>query len=655
MYTVRNRQSHGLSIAFRIVLFSLAVTVCFHLSLIRGHLRPSAATHDAVPMPHKPSPAATEIPDGNCRLEREGLLIALKGIRMAPEDLSYPKDFLGFEDLILPSLNNLLADPAACGPWTRDLIGLLKSGCDPARFLSRILWNSDGIPAVQGDGAMPSSMPPEAQGLEGHWAEMLEPLRFALSETAQICQEVKGRKKLVLRACASVLSGQEKAQEKFLEKISGALKEIASDDIFRAGFRLYDRMIRTVHAFEAMNIKALPSSRQDFENEACRASGGILHMEQHPNGMIIVGGPGTNRYEGRFLLIIDTGGDDVYRMAEGRPGGVSAVMDLAGNDSYEGGNYALASGLFGVGILIDCSGDDVYRGGNFSCGCGIAGMGLLEDLAGHDAYHGGCVSQGAGAFRGAGFLFDRAGHDAYQVDLYGQGYGAALGAGLLWEGGGSDQYRAGGRYRDVRERRRYFRSQSQGCGMGFRPAVPGGAGVLFDLAGDDAYEGDYFVQGTGSWYGLGLLLDLAGNDCYRARRYAQGAGVHVSTGILVDQSGDDDYRAWGVSQGTGHDLAVGFFRDGDGDDVIESDWLSRGAGSANGVGIFLEMAGADTYNGEERECNGAGRKQRSFGSVGLFMDFGGDDLYGKVGRNRGSWLQSEYGIGIDIEKSGDFD
>jgi hypothetical protein len=483
----------------------------------------------------------------------------------------------------------------------------------------------------------------------------VESLYPALEETVRRCGEAAGAKKRVRAACLDLLSGRDRAEEDRLEQTARLLKGIDAEPALEGGFLLYHRMMREIETLRAMDFSAAAPLSGGFESDACRVSGEVLYHAKRPGGHVVVGGTGQNLYDGRFLLIIDPAGDDRYRLSGSAPGAVSVILDLAGDDVYGGDDFSVASGLFGVGLLIDDGGHDTYRAGDFSCGCGIAGLGILEDRSGDDVYAGGCVSQGAGAFHGAGLLYDRAGRDRYRVDLYGQGFGTALGAGLLWDGSGGDTYDAGGKYRDIREQRKYFRSLSQGCGMGLRPAVPGGAGILFDRAGDDIYRGDYFVQGTGSWYGLGALLDLAGDDVYQARRYSQGAGIHASAGILADEAGDDVYRAWGVSQGTGHDLAVGFLREAGGTDRFEADWLSRGAGSANGIGIFLELAGDDAYGGEQRESNGAGRRHRSFGSVGLFVDYSGEDRYEKTGRNRGTWLQADYGIGIDIENSADFD
>ena len=77
--------------------------------------------------------------------EARGLMTALKGIRMTPADLSYPKDFLGLGENALPSLNHLLENPLACGAWARETIALLTPGNEPERFVSWILSRDEAM------------------------------------------------------------------------------------------------------------------------------------------------------------------------------------------------------------------------------------------------------------------------------------------------------------------------------------------------------------------------------------------------------------------------------------------------------------------------------------------------------------------------------
>ena len=81
----------------------------------------------------------------------------------------------------------------------------------------------------------------------------------------------------------------------------------------------------------------------------------VLHVEETPYGMIVIGGAGPNTYEldHRFGLVIDLGGDDLYRgkiaASTDADHGNAVVIDLGGNDTYDGSPLGLATGRLGVG------------------------------------------------------------------------------------------------------------------------------------------------------------------------------------------------------------------------------------------------------------------------------------------------------------------
>ena len=112
-------------------------------------------------------------------------------------------------------------------------------------------------------------------------------------------------------------------------------------------------------------------------------TGTVLHVEETPYGMMVIGGAGPNTYEldHRFGLVIDLGGDDLYRGKIAASGdadhGNAVVIDLGGNDTYTGSPLGLATGRLGVGLLIDQSGDDVYQLDTGSGGAGFGGLGIL--------------------------------------------------------------------------------------------------------------------------------------------------------------------------------------------------------------------------------------------------------------------------------------
>jgi len=369
-----------------------------------------------------------------------------------------------------------------------------------------------------------------------------------------------------------------------------------------------------------------------------------------PFGEILIGGCGDNDYTGKMpMFLIDLGGNDQYRFEKHSP--FSVIIDLSGNDTYHSTEKGyLGAGIGGIGFLVDLQGDDLYQGENYSFGAGFFGVGCLLDKEGNDRYVSRMFSQGAGAI-GLGLLCDLSGNDVYQTALYSQGFGFVGGGGFLLDYRGNDAFGGGGLIPDPREKSGAFQTLSQGFGLGWRPFASGGLGILYNGEGHDSYEGSYFSQGSGYWLSIGMLIDKKGNDLYRARRYSQGAGTHWAIGALIDHEGDDRYISWGVSQGCGHDRSIGILWDGQGDDHYSAEWLSQGAGNDSGRGLLLDEKGNDRYEAGMNGTQGCGKYdgRRDEGSLGLLVDGGGQDIFSGHRRKRKLWKSGYWGGGIDYE------
>jgi hypothetical protein len=369
--------------------------------------------------------------------------------------------------------------------------------------------------------------------------------------------------------------------------------------------------------------RALPDLLQGSRDSAVsRAPNALLLDEPTPWGRVVIAGAGPNRHAQDALLLIDLGGDDEYMNnaggTAGRLGTTAVAIDLGGNDRYRttrGG--AQGAGVLGVGVLVDVSGDDTYEGGSLAQGAGAFGVGILVDRAGNDRYAAGAMAQGAGGF-GLGFLADGAGNDQYRARTWAQAFGYVAGLGALLEAGGDDAYTLAGGPEDPRQAG-HTQSFGQGMGLGLRPHAAGGIGFLMDMAGNDVYRGDFFAQGVGFWFALGGLADEAGDDRYVATRYAQGAGIHLGVGVLADGAGNDLYEAHGVAQGVGHDWGAGFLVDVAGDDRYAAVSLAQGAGSSNGVGILADVRGRDSLAVPGSTVQGCGVPSRGYASVGLLL------------------------------------
>ncbi|MCK5115993.1 MAG: HEAT repeat domain-containing protein [Candidatus Aegiribacteria sp.] len=369
----------------------------------------------------------------------------------------------------------------------------------------------------------------------------------------------------------------------------------------------------------------------------------------------VIGGAGDNLYTDRcpFELIIDIGGNDFYGDGIGGAAGpagkrIAVVIDLYGDDTYSSTSpVSQGCGLLGLGGVIDLQGNDVYRAENFSQGAGLMGFGFLIDLQGEDYFRGGTFSQGAGCL-GMGILYDGCGDDFRQVDMFGQGLGGPSGYGILVDMDGSDCSLAGFRYSHEPLLPDDNQAMSQGFGMGLRPLIAGGIGLMADFGeGNDTYRAEVFGQGCSYFYSLGMLYDQGGQDTYVAAQYSQGSGIHLASGCLWDGDGDDSYFSRnGPAQGSAHDLSTGFLLDGGG-----NDWYCAGGGQSlsltNSASIFIDLTGNDTYcvrGGGQGEARWA----RGSSGAGVFIDLADNDVYLGSGSDSTRWLSGEYGVGIDL-------
>ncbi len=381
----------------------------------------------------------------------------------------------------------------------------------------------------------------------------------------------------------------------------------------------------------------------------------ILLEADFPWGRMIVGGTGANIYEEDAALLIDLGGNDVYRNNAGGTGagktGTALLIDLSGDDVYRSKEAgAQGFGFLGTGALIDLSGDDNYSAMDFSQGGGYLGAGMLWDADGNDDYHGRNFVQGVGLF-GGGILCDLNGDDRYLANQLAQGFGSTLGTGLLNDRAGDDRYSA--------EESGYGFAQGSGCGCRSYPwlrdySFYGGVGFLIDQQGDDSYKAASFVQGGSYFLSLGILVDEKGNDYYAGKgSYSHGGGVHLTNGYMLDREGDDIYFGAWAGTAVGNDRSAGFFMDMKGADrYYAGSCCGQGySHKPHGLSLFIEAAGDDIYRAEEHSQAYVLPPiiPGNWGHV-IFTDYSGKDFYSIEGRgdNR-SWLENGHAVGIDTE------
>ncbi|MBI2923968.1 MAG: hypothetical protein HYY18_23150 [Planctomycetes bacterium] len=207
--------------------------------------------------------------------------------------------------------------------------------------------------------------------------------------------------------------------------------------------------------------------------------------------------------------LLEGAGDDSYTLwsdgqGMGGAGGVGTLADRAGNDTYVAvrdpevtGRPSYHSALKvavsnaqgcgmgrrgdgadghswagGLGALLDAEGDDSYSAGNWSMGTGYwFGTGVLWDGAGNDAYHGCVWSQATGAHFCIGILVDEAGDDLHLAEDTANNslaFAHDFTVAVLVDAAGDDLYEI--------------------ANGGIATSINRSVALLLDLAGDDTYR-----------------------------------------------------------------------------------------------------------------------------------------------------------------------
>lgn len=173
-------------------------------------------------------------------------------------------------------------------------------------------------------------------------------------------------------------------------------------------------------------------------------------------------------------------------------GGLGALIDIAGNDKYESGNWSIGTGYwFGTGILYDGDGDDTYTSVYFTQASGAHfAIGVIIDEGGNDK-HVLRETSGAGLAFGWDFtvalLIAKGGDDRYEANRISIGNAQIRSNALLIDIGGNDTYVLG----------------KNGAGFGE-------ASFLQSYAAPAYQYGPYSLYGNS----IGLLLDIGGDDKY---------------------------------------------------------------------------------------------------------------------------------------------
>ncbi len=410
------------------------------------------------------------------------------------------------------------------------------------------------------------------------------------------------------------------------------LIEIAMKIDYSALYRAEQQMLFLTNSWYREGLhKALDEKYGDDTD------GQVMYEKETPLGWIVVLGKGrswrnlstdTALYR-HDLLVVDLGGDDFYSTTAGS--GVSLeypigmLIDFGGNDAYESTlHYSQGSGSMGCGLLVDMDGDDTYIGTQWAQGTGFFGCGTLVDVSGNDTYRGHEFCQSAAIF-GMSLLYDIDGDDVYEGHNKVQAFGGARSVALLVDLEGDDSLYAKGTYATGYGDPGIFDSWSQGCGDGFRQYASGGIGGVIDFAGNDKVEAGNFSTGGGYYFGWGFYYDGAGDDWYIGSRYNQGFSAHQAVGTFLDMRGNDRYQTrQAVAQGLAWDECATVFVDYSGDDVYQGGGgFSQGASAHNAVCLFRDKGGNDTYDYPAGQARAGGNDYHGGTSLSLFIDEGG--------------------------------
>ncbi len=185
-------------------------------------------------------------------------------------------------------------------------------------------------------------------------------------------------------------------------------------------------------------------------------------------------------------------------------GGIGALLDLAGDDSYLAGNWSMGTGYwFGTGLLYDGAGDDTYRGVAWSQGTGAHFcIGVLLDEGGNDRHVAEENSVNSLAFGhdfAVALLVNLGGDDTYTVQNSGLGYSINRSVAMLLDVGGNDTYTTKAENRPgmaIFDEQR-FRDRS---GPTTYFADASSVGLFLDIGGNDTYAYDAQTRNNATWF-----------------------------------------------------------------------------------------------------------------------------------------------------------
>lgn len=279
-----------------------------------------------------------------------------------------------------------------------------------------------------------------------------------------------------------------------------------------------------------------------------------------------------------FALLSDASGNDEYKayaFSQASAGNLcqAYTVDLEGDDSYyvepyvvEGyeeldygqypgvnGNWSQGCGWGqrvinvsgGVAGMIDLGGNDTYEGGIWVLGTGYwSGVGFVSDIGGDDSYISRYYSQSSVAHYGISGIIDIGGNDKHILTSTVTYSGEAASISFVWDRGASLLINDGGD--DV------YIGQNTMLGCAYSAYDPKGIenqdmtySIFIDTEGDDQYVLNNGRECVGYGRG-GYFIDAAGEDNYQDKFYISKNNEQTSdgkeNGVFLDYEQNDDNK-----------------------------------------------------------------------------------------------------------------
>jgi hypothetical protein len=501
----------------------------------------------------------------------------------------------------------------------------------------------------------------------------------SLSMSPQAFERLDARiDRLRLRSATESLGATDADSSQTLRSLeSQELRSVDRSSLFSAGLLVADTIDRVLP-----KLRAFAATQPMLDVDAANCD--LVNATP----ALCIGNTGDNTYTQDEGLLIDLGGNEVYRNSAGgafvlgNQTEASINIDVAGNDRYEaqepmasGAASVQGSANYGIGMLVDAAGDDSYASvatsatfstGAHAQGYAAAGVGMLADLAGSDSYlvsgsvtgkqtQASAEGQGYGGL-GLGAALDfGGGNDTHIMDAsscwsclsltYGFGYGRVGGAAISHDDGGSDTFsmRAGSVPVSPEDPDSIYPIYLSGVAAGMGYGDDGGAGVQITGPGDtkrtalaetaSSHTGGAETLGLGfgdSSASFGGLLDQGGND-----QYSMASSSYASDTRAVDDGcGCPGVKAEAIG-GSTHTAGMGtaalggaaILRDLSGDDeyVATASSLAEAAARDDRSSLAAIDKGARASASTRDALVEA--EGTGIGGLGVLDDAGGNDSY----------------------------